>query len=286
MPYHYKNKVDCSLCGKSKSISNYSKHLKICKGKPLLPPYRLLDYPLTFDKPMYHVIYRTDCLASFDDAEFLSNWDIYNNIHAYCGAHNVKSVEIDSKTIFDSSTKHPHAHFIGTWANTKRVKDSKYLTKFFTIRSAFKCINLLKEKKQLPTAPYIHHFRILQTIFYIQTVNGKHAKTNHMNPITFANEYYRKKYIKDLATKELWIIHQYKEFLESLLNKLYHLRLAIAQDPETYPPSMLKKGKIKMIECKIVYSTKVIEQLIGHNCPTDDDILESYNKYIQPQYNH
>lgn len=282
MQYHHTNKVTCDLCGNEKSISNYSKHRKICKGKPQLPNYRLLDYPLSFDKKMFHVIYRTDCfIEPMGEQEFLANWDIYNNIHAYCGSHKVSSVEIDSKNIFNNTTSHPHAHFIGIWANTSRVKDNKYLAKFFTTRNSYRCINLLKEKEDGTSQPYNFHFRILQTIYYIQTVNGKHPKTHHMNPITFANEYYRKKYIKNLSTRELWIIEQYRIFLASLLNKLEHLRLAIAQDPVTFPPSMLHHGRIKLINYKIEHANKIITNILGHeDVVSHEDLMFSYNNYI------
>lgn len=277
MPYDPLAKVDCPGCNKLISMSNYSKHLKVCKANKPKVPYRLLDYPLTFDKPLFHVMYRTDCLNAEDDSAFLNNWDIYNNIYAHCGPHKDKSLEIDSVSINSSSTKHEHAHFIGSWSNTTRVKSSSYLASFFNTKGAYKCLNLHVDT----TEPYVAHFRVLQVILYIQTVNGKHIKFDHLNEIKFGNDYYKKKYLKELSSHELWIAAQYHSYLIERKQKYEQLKALFNMDPVKYQNHLPTDYMVSRLDTKIEFCEKIMVDLTGNlDIPTYDDMIESYNKYI------
>lgn len=276
MVYNKYAKVECPGCNKSISLNNYSIHLKRCRANKVLPYYRLLDYPLSFDVKLYHVIYRTDCLTSEDDSAFLNNWEIYNNIHAQCGAHAQPSLDLDRKNMGDTSTKHEHSHFIGYWTNTEQAKSNKYLASFFDQKSAYKCVALFDET----TEPFVAHYRVLQTIYYIQTVNGKHKKHNHKNITTFANDYYKKKHLKELTKDQLWIIVQYQQYLQSIKLRYDEIEILVNSDPAKYYKLIISDSKIEKLNVKLRFCDEVINNLQCTDLiPSYDEVMESYHKY-------
>lgn len=279
MPYDPNAKIECPACYKVVSMNNYARHLKTCKaGKEVKPPpFIQLDKNPNINNIKYHVIYRTDCFRDVDSKDkFLSNWAIYNNIHAQCGPHIATNMEQDIHTTKEDSTKHSHAHFIGSWANVDRKYSSKFMASHFTLPFAYKRIQLYDES----TEEYMAHYRLLQAIYYIQTVNGKHKKFDHSNPIVFSSDYSRKKYIKILSSNNLWLIVQYQDYCLSVKQRYLDMQRLFASNPEKYPSLTVNPDLINIADNKLNHCLTTILQITNNNLFSYQDVLDSYNKYL------
>ena len=279
----------CPKCSKDMRSDNIARHLKVCgrldvprapriakrdmDGTTLASPTNYEDLSALVKKHVkegkldtyLHVFYRTDVFASeTSEAEFLSNFDILENIFCKCG---------NPSTLTDArKTNHPHAHFIGTWISAYACNKHKIASTLFTVPKAYSAKTMGKYGSITDTINLVKHF--IETVTYIQTEKGWHKKTEHRNPLLLMNLKANQAFQVGIFAQWKWAQIPYMRYLAGQIEilKLKMLRSTImSYRTKYYRQTKELQKRLENLRCEWMLEIYT----------TDTSLTESFNEWIQ-----
>lgn len=196
-------RVNCDLCGKDVNRYKLKRHQVSCKSKAeklanYKKSYDKLDSGIDFSRNVYHLIAATkEFKPEFTMKDFLSNFEVFNDIQATCCPHK------EEKRKDHNAVNREHIHaIVYLKKDTQRYKNK--LAKFFVKKGCYRLLTINKKEDTETLKKMFNHKRLHHTIFYIQTKDGRHPKTNHTNPLIFKNIYEKKKRISMINDRYAW----------------------------------------------------------------------------------